>query len=95
MNEHVGVLQTDFYKTLANEPKQQSVLSEICGESVKDSAWGAHYLLKECIFRGDAGKLLAASCEAGPRLGSAGRKPGRGDVHCLCGHRHRACSQQE
>lgn len=46
MNEHVGLLQiykqTDFYKALANEPSRQLVLSVICGESVKDSTWGAH-----------------------------------------------------
>lgn len=51
--------------------------------------WGASKrlelitLLKESILRGDAGKLFAASCEAGQRLGSAGRKPGRADLPFL------------
>lgn len=42
--------QTDFYKALANEPNQQFVLSVICGESVKDSTWGAHYAAKVVHF---------------------------------------------
>lgn len=51
MDEHAGLLQyTDFYKALANEPNQQFVLSVICGESVKDSTWGAHYAAKVVHF---------------------------------------------
>lgn len=53
MNEHVVLLQinTDFYEALANEPNQQFVLSVICGESVKDSTWGAHYTAKAMHFQ--------------------------------------------
>jgi len=54
MNEHVGLLQIHKQistKHLLMNPKQQFVLSVICGESVKGSTWEAHYTAKIVHFQ--------------------------------------------